>query len=259
VKKILILLAVVPVILWGVWLSFPASSMRSLMEDSLGGGGISMEFDGLRKGFFYDLSADKIILKSSARELVSFDNVHGWVNPLELAGLGVKLSVNGTLASGPFSGDAVMGRRGLQMNLVFTGADMRRIPLLNRAGIRGTGVVSGKCAITGDTGRIEFAVKDAKFEQLDLSGLKVPMDLFHDVTGAFLVEKDVVEVASVSLEGRDIYARLKGSIRDRVADLQMELMPGKSFVENPFVLTQLDRYKVSPGYYVIPIRGALAL
>jgi hypothetical protein len=60
------------------------------------------------------------------------------------------------------------------------------------------------------------------------------------------------------LEGPDILARLKGIIKDGVADLRMEVMPRKSFLENPLFLSQVDRYQVSPGYYIIPIKGPIA-
>jgi len=41
-------------------------------------------------------------------------------------------------------------------------------------------------------------------------------------------------------------------------DLNMELMPGRSFIENPLFNMEMDRYRVSPGYYVIPVRGNLS-
>jgi hypothetical protein len=40
--------------------------------------------------------------------------------------------------------------------------------------------------------------------------------------------------------------------------MTMEVMPGKSFLENPFFLAELERYKISPGYYRIPVRGNLS-
>jgi hypothetical protein len=35
----------------------------------------------------------------------------------------------------------------------------------------------------------------------------------------------------------------------------MEVMPQKLFLENPLFLSQVDGYRVSPGYYVIPVKG----
>jgi hypothetical protein len=39
----------------------------------------------------------------------------------------------------------------------------------------------------------------------------------------------------------------------------MELMPGISFIENPLFRSGLERYKISPGYYVIPLKGNLRI
>jgi hypothetical protein len=68
---------------------------------------------------------------------------------------------------------------------------------------------------------------------------------------------NTIDVASVSLEGPNIFARLRGTIRNNFMDLRMEVMPEKVFLENPLLLSQVDRYQVSPGYYVIPVKGPL--
>ena len=91
------------------------------------------------------------------------------------------------------------------------------------------------------------------------SGITVPLNFFHRVTGSIDINGKILNIVSVYLEGKDISARLKGAIRDAVMDLNMELMPGKSFIENPLFIAGLEKYKISPGYYMIPARGNLSL
>jgi hypothetical protein len=87
----------------------------------------------------------------------------------------------------------------------------------------------------------------------------VPLNLFQSISGSIDVRENVMHITSISLEGKDVNARLKGNIKANTMDLTMELMPGRSFIENPLFLNEFDRYKVSPGYYVIPVRGDLSL
>jgi hypothetical protein len=37
----------------------------------------------------------------------------------------------------------------------------------------------------------------------------------------------------------------------------MEFMPGRSYAENPLLLAGLRPYKISSGYYVIPVKRSL--
>jgi hypothetical protein len=39
----------------------------------------------------------------------------------------------------------------------------------------------------------------------------------------------------------------------------MEVMPGKAYLENPIFLGELQKYMVSPGYYMIPIKGKFSI
>ncbi len=258
-KKILAAFVAVPVVFWFIWMAFPASSIQSMIEDSAGDRNITIEVQGLKKGFFYTLSADKVALKSSGEELVSFNNIRSRINPFGLIGMQVDASVNGTTGSGKISGSAIFAKNRLQAKIDYKDVAMQEMPFLKHGGIRGSGTISGRFLMTGDRGRVEFVTRNATFEPADFSGIKVPMNFFKEVTGSLAIEGNVLEVVSVSLRGKDIYARLKGPIKNHVADLTMELMPSGSFLENPLFLMEVGRYQVSPGYYIIPIRGNFSL
>ncbi len=65
VKKILVVLIVIPVIFWVTWLVFPKTSMQSLIDDSIRDGKLEIEVEGLEKGLFYNMSVERLVLKSS--------------------------------------------------------------------------------------------------------------------------------------------------------------------------------------------------
>ena len=257
-KKILIILIFLPVVFWAIWFVFPETSIQTIIEDSLG-----REFEpqvkGLRKGLFYDLHIDNLQLEHSGREVISLDNIDADVSPLSLILLRLNLTMDGRISGGNISGKMDLSKGGMRMRLDVQKADIGHISLFKLAGIQGKGAISGKFIMTDETGHIEFAADDAVFEPFIFSETNVPLNLFHGIKGAIDIKGNILNIISIALEGKDVYARMKGVIHDTVMDLNMELMPGRSFIENPFFLAGLDKYKISPGYYMIHIRGNLPI
>ena len=256
-KKFLIALITIPVILWGLWIAFPKASIQSIIEGSVSKEKLRLEVKGLKKGLFYNLSIDRLTLKNSGEEQISFDNIYCRINPLSLMTLRLNVSFDGSTAGGNISGRINLTKDKMRVGLDLKKANINDMPLLKRVGIKGTGTLSGKFTAINDTGHIEFVTEDSRFEPAVFSGTKVPLNFFYSIKGSIDIKGSIINVVSIVLEGRDIYARLKGVIKDTVTDLEIELMPGISFVENPLFLYELEKYKVSPGYYVIPIKGNL--
>lgn len=256
-KKFLITLIAIPVIFWAIWIAFPKTSIKSIIEDSVSGEKFGLEVEGLKKGLFYNLSIDRLILKNSGDEQIISDDIHGRINPLSLILLQLKASFVGHIWGGNISGSLTLAKNKMQVDLDLKKANISDMPLFKRIGIKGTGTLSGRFTAKNNEGHVEFVSEDARFEPAVLSGIKVPLNFFYSIRGSMDIRGSVINVISITLEGRSIHARLKGIIRDTVLDLNMELMPGLSFVENPLFIYQIEKYKVSPGYYVIPIKSSL--
>jgi len=259
VKKILFGLIAIPVILWAPWFVIPETTIQSIIEDYFAGKKFHVEIHEMKKGVFYNFSADKLVVRSSTREIIFFSNIHGTINPPSLLILRLNISVDGTVGGGNISGDVQLAKNKMQMHLDFTKARIDEISMLKRAGINGTGTLSGRFSMINSKGNIDFNTEDGNFQQAEFAGVKVPLHLFHNVKGAIEINGDILNIISVYCEGKDISARLKGVIKDAVMDLTMEVMPGQSFIENPFFLAELERYKISPGYYIIPVRSIFSL
>lgn len=258
-KKILIALVFIIVIVCSVWIMFPANSIQSIIEDSVTDKKFNLEIKGLKKGLFYNLSAESIILKSSGVKVVSLTGIHGNVDPVSLTVLRPKIMMNGNIGGGNFSGTLGFAKNKVQVNIDFKQVGINEAPFFSQIGIRGEGTVSGKLVMKDNKGNIEFVTKDANFEQAEIAGVSVPLNFFHSVTGIIDINGNLLSIGSLFLEGKDINARLKGVIKDAVMDLKMEIMPGKSFAENPLFISGVEKYKISPGYYVIPVKGNLSL
>ena len=256
-KKVLLAFVVVVTVIWGIWIAFPASAIESIIEDSVQNQKITLEVEGLKKSMFYRLYADRIVVKASGGELIALHTIHGTINPLSFVALRIDLSVDGRVGEGHFSGNARFSKTLIATRLDFKRASLRDMKFLKIVGIHGTGDVSGKFMLTDQKGHLEFLVKDAGIDPAVFAGVTVPLNFFHTVKGSADIEGNIFDLATISLEGSNIFARLKGVIKDSVMDLRMEVMPEKLFLENPLFLSQVDRYQVSPGYYVIPVKGNL--
>ena len=259
-KKILIALISIAIIFLGIWFVVPANSVQYIIEESNTDKKFSIDVSGLKKGLFYNVNIERVTLKSSGEELISFSNIHGHINPLNLVMLRLSLTVDGNMGGGNIAGDITIAKNRTRLRLDFKKADINGMPLFNKfVKVQGTGTVSGRYIMIDDSGHLEFVTKDASFEPSMFSGIKIPLNLFNGITGSIDIKGNIVNIVSVSLEGEDIYARLKGVIKDAVMDLTMEVMPGKSYAENPIFLGELQKYRVSTGYYMIPIKGKFFL
>ena len=256
-KKILIALTAIPVIFWGIWIAVPETSIQSIIENSISNNKLRLEAKGVKKGLFYNLSVDNLTLKSSGEQFVSLTNIHSRVNPLSLIMFRLNLFFDGGIGGGNISGRINRIKNKIQIGLDIKKANISDIPLFKLVGIQGTGTISGRLTMIDDTGHVEFVTKDSSFEPAVFSGVKVPLNFFHNIRGSIDIKGNIVNVVSVALEGKDIYARLKGVVKDAVMDLNMELMPGVSFIENPLFLAEFEKYKISPGYYIIPVKSNL--
>ena len=256
-KKIVITLIAVPLIFWGIWIAFPKTSIQSIIEDSLGSERLTLEVKGFRKGLFYSLSGDRLALKRSGEEQISLSGIRGRINPLSLIVMRLNLSFDGNMGGGNISGLVDVSRNKTRIEMNVKKARINEIPLFKVAGLQGTGIISGRLMMADGTGHVEFITKDSRFDPAIFSGVTVPLDLFDTIRGSMDIKGNIINVVSISLEGKDIYARLKGVIRGDVMDLHMELMPGVSFIENPLFRSGFERYEISPGYYVIPVKGEL--
>lgn len=255
-KKLLFILAVIPLIFWGIWMAFPASSIQSVIENSMNEKPI-LEVQGLKKGLFYNLNIDTLSVKTKDRDLIFIHDIHCRINPLDLFMMRLNVSVDGHIARGGISGIITLSGNRVEADLDFMRADLKEIPLLKALGLQAGGTISGRFVTADEKGHAEFFTEDAHFETAEFSGVIVPLNFFNAAKGSFDITGNVIQVLSLSLEGRDIHARLKGVINDADMDLRMELMPEKSFLENPLLLVELEEYMVSPGYYVIPVKGNL--
>ncbi|MEW6215521.1 MAG: type II secretion system protein GspN, partial [Nitrospirota bacterium] len=225
---------------------------------SLKGNNLLVETEGFKKGLFYSFKSNGIMLKKSNNILLSIENVVGRINPLSLFMMKLTLSFNGNIGGGKIIGEVDLLKRKNQVNISIDSANVDEIPFFAIIGLSGKGVLSGELRFRDRSGDLRFSIKDTRFEGRSFSGVTVPMGIFHNARGAMVINGDTVKVSSFSLEGEGIYARAKGDIRGGFMDLTMEIMRDSSFTGETHIFSMIESYKVSPGYYVIPIKSNIS-
>ena len=254
--RLLITCLVAVAFIFGLWSIVLTDRMLiNGIEKSLMDGDLHVEVTDLKKGLFFDFKSAHMTLKKSDRALISIDDVTGRINPLKLLTGKPPLDFRGNVGGGRIDGEAGFFKRS-SANIRVYKANIEEIPFFAFSGLEGNGAVSGECRLAKGTGDIKFVVKDAHLKNGSFGGISVPLDVFHDAKGAMAIEGPTVKIVSFSLEGEGIYARIKGNIIGKKLDVTLELMPDRSFKES-IAFSALGNYRVSPGYFVIPITTTL--
>lgn len=257
-KRLLFALLITAAIVFGIWLIvIPSSLIIHQIENSLHRNDLQGEITGLKKGLFFSFTSQNIILKKHDNTLLSLDNVVGKMNPLSLFMMRLTLTFHGDISGGKITGNVTLLKGKNHLNVSIDNATIDGIPLFNVMGLSGKGTLSGEFRLRDGTGDLKFSIKDAQFENTSFSGVIIPVNLFQSATGAMTIDGDLVRISSLSLQGDDFYARVKGNIKKNVMDLTLELMQNSSSTDKASLLFLLENYKVSPGYYVIPVKGSI--
>jgi type II secretion system protein N len=241
-------------IIAGSWsVVFPEKTLLILISTSLHGSGLSVDVAGFRKGFFYDFDAQNVALKKSERTILTVQNVSCRLDLPSLLLLKPVVRCDGEIAGGRIKGSVGLLQGNGPLKVSIADARMEEMPFLSSLGVGGSGSISGRMNLEKGVGDILFALKDVHLLPASFGGIKVPLDVFSDGTGALALDGSMLRVISFSLKGSGIYARVKGTIEGSTMNLKMELMPEKSFVEENQVFALLAAYRDSPGHYSIPI------
>ncbi|MDO8784634.1 MAG: type II secretion system protein GspN, partial [Syntrophales bacterium] len=249
-KKTAIIVAVVFSVFWGLWLiAVPEGFITHFIENSLRKSGMKIEAEGVEKGLFYSLRAKDInVTGGDNSPIVTIKDVEAGINFTSLIKLTPRIDFHGAINKGKVNGSiSLKGAEGVS-EIKGRDINIHDIPALERRlGIHGTGTLTFDFRQMNNRREIKFSLRDANIRA---SGL-LPLDMFQKAQGALVIEKEIVSVKSLSLEGRGIYARVKGDIRGKKQGLKMEVMVDSSSQSEPSPLKIPEQFKVSPGYYVL--------
>lgn len=262
-KAAVVIIALVFFVICLWFIAIPESLLVDLIENSLGSEYLYLKTEGVKKGVLYNFGAGRILLKKKAGggdsddTLLVFNDVKGRFEFLSLFRLRPELSFHGSINHGDVSGSVRLTGKD---SLMISGSNIRinGIPLLELLGIYGDGRLSGSFLVFNNSGELKFSVRDVNLKSATLGGIFLPLDLFHDIRGAVKINNDnTVEVQSFAMTGAGIHARVKGIIQGNDMNMSLEMMTDASFAPGPLFQMMLENYRVSPGYYVVPLKGGI--
>jgi type II secretion system protein N len=165
--------------------------------------------------------------------------------PLFLGRLGIDIHSKGITAalSAGFDGD-------VKGEVSFAGVPFDTEAFIPPSNVSFTAPISGRVIVSGMKADIEVRADEMTWRRLSVSGFELPPEVFEKGKGGISVESGRIIIKSLAFEGSKGYARLSGEIISGQQHLTLELFPNDW---DDFMLMPLQRYKVSPGQYKMPL------
>lgn len=257
-KYILASLAGLVLLVVGIWIiAIPEATILTMVGNSLSNSTIQVECEGFRKSLFFGFSADRISIKKDGRLLIAVDGFSGQIDPFSLIGLKLPLTFLGNTGGGRLQGTAELLRKSREVSLTIADADIAVIPFFELAGMKGSGLLSGKILLKNNQGNVRFDLKEMRVASGIFGNIAVPLNYFQSAQGALEISGSRAKVSSFTMEGPGVYARIRGDISDNRLALTLEIMPEKTFTDRNPAFLLLEKYKVSPGRYSVPLSSRL--
>jgi hypothetical protein len=168
-----------------------------------------------------------------------------WPDIISLFTLKAALRIRGKINTGSVQGSIGREEGNLAISMKGSNIQVNGIPLLEHFGITGDGILSFHFQQAGKNGEVAFKIDEARLKG-SLNGIQaLPLTVFRTVKGSLLTG-DTISIQSITLEGKGIYARLKGEITNNRLNGNMEIMMDPLF--EPYALLQavLKPYLASP-------------
>lgn len=218
---------------------------------------LNVRIEGFRKTILLGFSADTVMLGIRGANMIRITGISGGLVPLSLLKGRLDFRFEGRSYGGVVGGTVSLRRGGAEGTVLIDGVDLSGVEALAGAGIPLKGIFSGDAAFASGIGSAQFTVHNLSAGVMSFAGIPVPLQYFHSVRGAIeMPGRGAVSIKALSLEGEGIYLRATGEFARGAGDITIEIMPEASFPDKA-ALMLLDRYKVSEGYYRVPVRFSL--
>ncbi len=254
-RNILYAVTGIPVFIILIWFfAIPDNLLKDKIEDSISRSGkikITASITGLRKGLFFNVYADRLDLKIDKTPALRITDISVRINPLFLLKKQFAVSIKGKIGTGNINGSFKLPGQG---NMKIDKVEIDALPYMTSIDIKSNGFISANLDLKDDTMHVIFEIPDLNIQD---SIIMIPfINSFHRVQGALSLKGNTIKVESIGLEGEKGYARIKGEITNGSMNLILELMPSADELE-PVESMLIGKYQISPGYYVIPIKGSV--
>jgi type II secretion system protein N len=246
----------------------PASVLQDAATKALARNGLILAAGSFTKQFPLGIKGSELTLQGTAGTVLALDRFGARLEILPLLRGKVTISFQGAIGAGSISGRYSPGRDN-KLVMDWEGIALEKIPFFSTvAGARVKGLLKGKAAINGQGnklgGELQLDVQEADLRGISIGETALPDAAYRTVQGMVRINSGTARLESFTLQGDDLYIRLKGTLplsepfAASPLDLVLELMPKPEFLtKQKFVFLLLTKYLDTPGHYQIPIKGSL--
>jgi type II secretion system protein N len=246
----------------------PANMLLSAANRGLSAYGLRLDAATFSKSLPLGIKGSGITLSSQSGELLKVEKGSLSVDLLPLISGHLNLSIYAEIGSGTLV-SVISLLRSPSTRINVKNVRLEDIPFFhNAAGMKAGGILSGKVVTTGVVskakGFVQLEVQGAELSGIKIGEMPLPDSSYKAVQGMIGISGGKGTIESFTLQGDDLYVRLKGGLPlvdplpATPLDLSLELMPKPSLLEKQkLVFLLLLKYQDTPGHYLIPVKGTL--
>lgn len=246
----------------------PAEVLLNAANRGLSQYGLKLAADSVNKTLPLGIKGTGIRLSSASGELLTVRKGRLSIGLLPLLAGRLSLAIHAEIGSGTVV-SAVSLLRSPSTHIMVKNVRLEDIPFFQSvAGMKAGGVLTARVDTTGvvskSQGSVQLEVQGAELSGIKIGEMPLPDALYRTIQGMIRIRGGKGVIESFTLQGDDLYMRLKGGLplADPLPatplDLQLEIMPKPALLEKQkLVFLLLLKYQDSPGHYLLPVKGTL--
>lgn len=246
----------------------PGETMLRAANRGLAQYGLKLGAATFGKALPLGISGKGFILSSESGELLKLDKGRLMLEIMPLLSGRVSVAITADIGAGTLTSRLSL-LRAPSAGIEIKNVRLEDIPFFQTAaGMKAAGILSGKAETTGrlasSKGYLQLEVKGVDLSGIKLGEMPLPDASYRALQGMVRIKEGKGVIESFTLEGDELYARLKGALplADPLAatplDLSLELMPKPALLEKQkLVFLLLLKYQDTPGHYLLPVKGTL--
>lgn len=249
-------------------LFIPAQTMLNAANRGLSQYGLKLGAASFVKALPLGISGKGLTLSSEAGELLKLDKGRLMLEIVPLLRGKVSVSINAEIGAGTLISSLSL-LRAPSASIAIKNVRLEDIPFFKTAaGMKAAGILSAKVETSGKLAKANGYLQ-LEVQGVDLGGIKIgemplPDASYRTLQGMIRINNGKAAIESFTLQGDDLYVRLKGGLpladplSATLLDLTLELMPKPVLLEKQkLIFLLLVKYQDTPGHYLIPVKGTL--
>jgi len=249
-------------------LFIPADLLLNAANRGLSQYDLKLEAASFRRSLPLGIKGTGISLSSRAGELLKVGKGSLFLEILPLLTGKLIVSMDAEIGAGTFN-SSISLLRSPASSIEVKNVRLEDISFFeNVAGMKAGGILSAKVETTGvitkASGFAKLEVQGAELSGIKIGPMPLPDASYRAVQGMIRIKSGQAEIESFTLQGDDLYVRLKGGLpladplQATPLNLSLEIMPKPSLLEKQkLVFLLLLRFQDTPGHYMVPVKGTL--